>query len=424
MALEKILKKLIVPATALTLTFSPLISFPFLNNVVYAQGNRDLAKQHFDKAKIYEKQGLYGNAMIELFKAKKYGEFEDIINLQIKKVAGELKRTPAEIRYSIKIMPFENNTNDTEIPGLVEESLNQYILKNKNLELKLAEAKTDITINGVVHAFNIEENERKEGKTVNYQEGTTKAVNPEYQRKLEDLQRKYGEYLTSKEQKKSSDTDAALTGLNAAISKDRNLGYMALGKWLIGGIFTGSEEDKAKFEEAKKDLENTPYYVDEPVHGWYNYDEITVTREGRLKLSLRLIDNNSNVIYNDIISKNANYKDMFRYENTYAGVYGDPLELPSKFEIKEQLIGKAISSASDSLDDAIELHYVDSLLERARGNKAYGNNKYATENYFKFLATADKTMSDYEKFVQEAVDYINSQAGTSLSPEILVRLLK
>ena len=418
--LEKILKKLIVPVTAFGLTFSPILYTPYSKTIAYAQSNRSLAKQHFDRAKNYEKNGKYGNALIEYLKAKKYGEFEDIINGQIRKVANKIKEDSHTAKSSIKIMPFDNDTNDTEIPGLVKESLNQYILKNENLELKLAQTQTDIIITGTIHAFNIEENEARMGKTVKYQEGTTKVVNPEYQRKAEDLQRKYGEYLTSKEQKKSSDTDAALTGAGGLISKDKGSLYLAGAKWLIGEIFTGSEEDKAKFEEAKRDLENTSYYIEEPVHGWYNYDEITITREGRLKLTLRLVDRNDRMLYNDTISKNATHKDLFRYENTYAGIDGDPLELPSKFEIKEGLINEAITSASDSLDDAIKSYNKKSTLSNARAKALANDYETATELYFKFLANENEVNEDIER----AVRYINSRAGTDLSSKALLQLLK
>jgi TolB-like protein len=389
---------------------------------VSVQEKGELAKKHIAQAKRYNAQGFYGNSLLCYLKAKQYGVPDFIVSSKIKGLRKKIEGT--DISYGVSVAPFNNYSSDAEIPGLIASNLTKDLLNRYGLEVKMARSVDEafnsdasLIITGDVHSFNIGESQKIVEKTKKYQSGSERILRREYSETLSDLEIACLAY--ERERERSDERQSSgWTDIGVGVLKEA-FGVSGRDNFIRGGakigtdaLFSSEEEYRRECEGLKEKRSNIDKYEERPIYSYFTYRETTVTREGKLRISLRLVEKGTNkVLYNQTLEDHVKDSDMTRPEFLEAGVYGDPLKVASGFELGERLIENIIGKVSSALEDSLEAYKPIFLIKKAKEFRMNGNKKKAIEYYVRGLQGEELDSVD----MGEAVNFLNAQGGLSLS---------
>lgn len=394
-----------------------------INNNNSIQSNKSLTKQCIDQAKTYEAQGLYGNALVSFLKAKQYKQFELIIDSKINAVKRKLN--DLEISYSVIVSPFNNYSNDPEITSLISSNLTKILLDKYKFEIKMGRSvdesfnsNASLIITGDIHSCTISEDKDIREKTVKYQSGTERIEKKEYTEISEEKMEKCLAYEREKEiatrRKDNAGLDLAVGGLKYLTGVGDWKENLISGGAKIGAnaIFSSEDEYKRECEGLKEKRSSMNKYEEIPIYSFYTYRETMVKKQGKIRISVRLIEKGSNkVFYNQTLEDYINDSDITRPEFIEAGIKGDPLNILSDFELREKIIESIVEKATIALEDSLESYKPNYLIKKAKEYKINGDNKKAVEYFIRALQSEKLESKD----LNESVSYLNSQGNINLS---------
>jgi len=381
------------------------------------------SKNYIDQARGYDAQGLYGNALLSYLKAKKLGAEDFIVNAKISGLKDKLKNI--EVSYGVSVAPFNNFSNDPEIAGLIASNLTTNLLNKYKLSIRLAKSpdeafnnKDPLIITGDIHSFDLGESKEVNSKTVKYKSGSERIVRKEYEETADDLANKCLSYERAKEEsdrrKNSAGTDLVIGGIKAltGIGDWKDNVIRGGGAIAADSIFSSEDEYRRECSKLKERRSGMEKYEESPVYSFFTYDETIVKRQGKLRISLRLVESGTNrVLYNQTLEDYIKDKDKTRPEFLEAGVYGDPLKIASAFELREKLINNIIGKVSEILKDSLEGYKPISLMKKATEAT---DKKQTIEFYMRGLIQGKNLDKSY---LNEVINYINKTENLNLRLE-------
>ncbi len=269
--------------------------------------------------------------------------------------------------------PLELLADEKDIP--VEK-----LTDGKNVTLLKSLPGVNAVLTGKVAAFKISTEKKAENLSKQYQSGTSRKRNPEY------------------------DTAVANARLaNQAAEATRRVAEQA-GFGLLGKVFSTVTDVNTSM-----DVANTPEYVDEPVFSTWRYKIIHHKKKAEVSVSFRLMDSQTGeLLAEESIPAHIEYtSDSVENPNPEIGIEDKPLPFESDDDLKNALIAKAAEQITGKL--TVTMHkYANRYLRAAQGFDAATDRVQAVENYMNFVYAIPKDSPTYANELKKAREYLDS----------------
>lgn len=320
----------------------------------------------------------------------------------------------AEIRQRIScnlaLLPLREYSRDPELSStlytalrnkmLSEEKGFVKIIENKQLEKfaeendipveKLTEGKNsnilkplpwvNAVLAGKIANFKISSVKKAENLSKQYQSGTSRKRNPEY------------------------DTAMANARLaNQAAEATRRVAEQA------GFGFLGKVLSTVTDVSSSMDVANTPEYIEEPVFSTWRYKIIHHKKKAEVTVSFRLLDTQTGeLLAEESIPAHVEFAaDSVENPNPDIGIEDKPLPFESDDELKNSLISKATDQITGKL--AVTMHkYANRYLRAAQSFDAAADRVQAVENYMNFVYAIPNDSTTYASELKKAKEYLEA----------------
>lgn len=341
-----------------------------------------LAEAHSSVATEAEGEGLWGLALAHWLRAVDLGSCDEKHQAGFRRAEAGVER---EARFTVGVLVVDVGNNATNAQ-LVERRLLKNIEDHKppccqylgRDELKLSGAQPDYVLKATVQSLIVDASHTTEQRSKQYRVGTKKVFNPEYaeaERQLAEATKEYAEDVQTLERAQREEREGR------------------------GGILGSSDEDLGLvFSEwglsiARSKLNDTPMYIEEPVHTpWYYAIEYhtKAARAAVLYTGTDLMENKA-VFTSSVREEEVTQDKTVVNANPDAGVNADPLELPSDNEMKDVVVHRCTSRiqrvATFEFQKQRALHYhKQAVMLQQRGDK-----QKAADCLVRFLLLAPTT---------------------------------
>lgn len=269
--------------------------------------------------------------------------------------------------------PLEKLAEEKDIPV---EKLND----GKNVSLLKSLPGVNAVLTGKVTAFKISSVKKAENLSKQYQSGTSRKRNPEY------------------------DTAVANARLaNQAAEATRRVAEQA-GFGFLGKVFSTVTDVNASM-----DVANTPEYIEEPVFSTWRYKINHHKKKAELSVSFRLLDSQTGeLLADETIPANVEFTaDSVENPNPEIGIEDKPLPFESDDDLKTALISKATDQMVVKL--TVTMHkYANRYLRAAQGFDAATDRVQAVENYMNFVYAIPSDSPAYANELKKTREYLDS----------------
>ena len=271
--------------------------------------------------------------------------------------------------------PLEKLAEEKDIP--VEK-----LSEGKNTGLLKALPEVSAVLTGKVAAFKITTDKKTENRSKQYQSGTNRRRNPEY--------------------------DAAVANArlaNQAAEATRRAAAQA------GGIFDllGKVVSSGIDANASLDVANTPEYIEEPAYSTWRYKVIHHKKKAEMALAFRFVDAQTGELLADesIPTHMEVSADSVENPNPEIGIEDKPLPFDSDDDLKTALIAKAADHVVNTLAVTLQ-KYANKYLLAAQRFDAATDRVQAVENYMNFVYAVPGDSSTYANELKKVREYLES----------------
>lgn len=310
---------------------------------------------------------------LALLPLKEYSRDPELSNaiytvLRTKMLAGE--------KGFIKIIdnkPLEKLAEEKDIPV---EKLNE----GKNVILLKSLPEVGAVLTGKVASFKISSEKKAENLSKQYQSGTDRRRNPEYDKAVENAR------LASQA------ADAARRAASQA-------GFGFLGKVLSAVTDINGSIDVA----------NTPEYIEEPVFSTWRYKIIHHKKRAEVSVSFRLLDaQTGELLADESIPAHVEFTaDSVENPNPGIGIEDKPLPFESDEDLKTALISNATDQIAGKLTVTLQ-KYANKYLLAAKKFDAATDRVQAVENYMNFVYAIPNGSPTYANELKKTREYLES----------------
>ncbi|MGB9081666.1 MAG: hypothetical protein WCD00_10225 [Desulfuromonadaceae bacterium] len=269
--------------------------------------------------------------------------------------------------------PLEMLAEEKDIPV---EKLND----GKNVNLLKSLPAVSAVLTGKIAAFKISSEKKAENLSKQYQSGTSRKRNPEY------------------------DTAVANARLaNQAAEATRRVAEQA------GFGFLGKVLSTVTDVNTSMDVANTPEYIDEPVFSTWRYKISHHKKKAEVSVSFRLLDTQTGeLLADESIPAHVEFTaDSVENPNPEIGIEDKPLPFESDDDLKNALIAKATDQITSKL--TVTMHkYANRYLRAAQSFDAATDRVQAVENYMNFVYAIPNDSPTYANELKKAKEYLES----------------
>ncbi len=401
-----------------------------------------LAETSYKRAIEFQSHGKFANALIELGNISSIQPHYKDTN----EMLYELERNIIQrIKCNVALLKFENPTSaggisDRVMDGvygnivkanvrgvefiersemrkiLNEQELGMSGIVDQNTAIPVGKIKgVDIIISGKILEYVVKTTKHEEPKMLKYKSGTRSVLNTKYQ----EAQNEYEIAINNESQarrvlQQAEARNERQQAQNSQTTMSGGNRYLGLASSLLSTTSVIAEKNaysKAQSlrQEAADRLSSTPSMIEVPVEGIWNYNVVHTERIAILDVSFRVLDTlTGKVIAANTVSEKIIKKDKsIDRPNTLAGVYENPLELPSEFEMQGEITRKVIKRIAYEITSNIRDYGTRHLVLAKKAEKK-GDSVGAIEEYMNYLYAAPDR-KDYE--ISKAKEYLKKQKG-------------
>lgn len=269
--------------------------------------------------------------------------------------------------------PLEKLAEEKDIP--VEK-----LSDGKNATLLKSLPGVNAILTGKVATFKISSEKKAEKLSKQYQSGTDRRRNPEYDRAVENAR-------------------LASQAAEAARRAAAQAGFGFLGKVLSAATDINGSMDVA----------NTPEYIEEPVFSTWHYKINHHKKKAEISVSFRLLDTQTGeLLADESIPAHVEFTaDSVENPNPGIGIEDKPLPFESDDELKTALISKATDQIAGKLTVTLQ-KYANRYLLAAIKFDAATDMAQAVENYMNFVYAIPSDSPTYANELKKAREYLES----------------
>lgn len=377
------------------------------HNADQTEARNALADLYFRVAGEQAEKGNTGNALLFHTKALSLQPEHKGAGASVAPLEVEIRQ---RISCNLALLPLREYSRDPELSNTLYTALRNKMLseekgvvkliENKQLE-KLAE-ENDIPVEkltegknsgilkplpwisavlaGKIAAFKISSEKKAENLSKQYQSGTSRKRNPEY------------------------DTAVA----NARLASQAGEATKRLAEQ-AGFGFLGKVLSTVTDVSSSMDVANTPEYIEEPVFSTWRYKIIHHKKKAEVTVSFRLLDTQTGeLLAEETIPAHVEFTaDSVENPNPDIGIEDKPLPFESDDDLKNALISKATDQITGKL--AVTMHkYANRYLRAAQSFDAASDRIQAVENYMNFVYAIPNDSTTYASELKKAREYLEA----------------
>ena len=306
---------------------------------------------------------------------KEYSRDPDLSNALYTALRNKMLANEKGFVKIIDNKPLEKLSEDKDIPI---EKLND----GKNIILLKSLTGISAVLTGKVAAFKITSEKKSENLSKQYQSGTNRKRNPEY------------------------DTAVANARLaNQAAEATRRAAAQAGALFdLLGKVVTTVTDANASM-----DVANTPEYIDEPAYSTWHYKIIHHKKKAEVSVSFRLVDTQSGeLLAEESIPAYIEFTaDSVENPNPEIGIQDKPLPFEADDDLKTALVSKATDQIVGKLALTFQ-KYAHRYLLAAKSFEASSDRIQAVENYMNFVYAIPGDSQAYANEIKKTREYLES----------------
>lgn len=271
--------------------------------------------------------------------------------------------------------PLEMLAEEKDIPV---EKLNE----GKNIHFLKALPKVSAVLTGKIAAFKISSEKKAENLSKQYQSGTNRVKNPEYETAVTNARHA---------------NEAAEAARRAAAQVGGALGF--LGKM----VSTVTEINTSI------DVANTPEYIEEPVFSTWRYKINHHKKKANISVAFRLVDTQTGeLLADESIPAHVEFTaDSVENPNPEIGIEDKPLPFESDDDLKSAVISKATDQIAAKLTLTLQKYASKYLLAATRFD-ATADRIQAVENYMNFVYAIPNDSPTYANELKKVKEYLES----------------
>ncbi len=269
--------------------------------------------------------------------------------------------------------PLEKLADDNDVPF-------EKLSDGKNVSLLKSLSGVSAILTGKITAFKISSEKKSENLTKQYQSGTNRIRNPEY------------------------DTAVANARLaSQAAEATRRIASQA-GFGFLGKVLSTVTDVKTSI-----DVANTPEYIDEPVFSTWRYKIHHHRKKADVSVSFRLVDTQTGeLLVDESIPAHVEFTaDSVENPNPEIGVEDKPLPFESDDDLKIALISKAADQIAGTLTLTLQ-KYAHRFLLAAKDFETRNDRVQTVENYMNFFYAVPNDSTMYVNELKNVREYLES----------------